>query len=71
MLFVDITEYIDSSLSMDITQQQQTHLTEILEVLADGKITIEEACSLFKEWTDELAQVKAAEMAALTDELRE
>ena len=55
MLFVDITEYIDSSLSMVITQQQQTHLTEILEVLADGKITIEEACALFKEWTDELA----------------
>jgi uncharacterized iron-regulated protein len=56
MLFVDITEYIDSSLSMVITQQQQTHLTEILEVLADGKITMEEACALLKEWTDELRE---------------
>ena len=39
---------------MAITLQQQTHLNEIIEVLADGKITMEEACSLFKEWTDEL-----------------
>jgi hypothetical protein len=39
---------------MAITQQQQTHFNEIIEVLADGKITMEEACSLFKEWTDEL-----------------
>ena len=53
MLFLDITEYIDSS-TMAITQQQQTHLNEIIEVLADGKITMEEACSLFKEWSDEL-----------------
>jgi uncharacterized phage infection (PIP) family protein YhgE len=53
MLFLDITEYIDSS-TMAITQQQQTHLNEIIETLADGKITMEEACSLFKEWTDEL-----------------
>ena len=40
---------------MAITQTQtQTHLNEIIEVLADGKITMEEACSLFKEWSDEL-----------------
>jgi hypothetical protein len=32
----------------------QTHLNEIIEVLADGKITMEEACSLFKELSDEL-----------------
>jgi len=38
---------------MAITQYQ-THLNEIIEVLADGKITMEEACSLFKEWSDEL-----------------
>lgn len=47
-----MTGYIDSS-AMAITQQQ-THLNEIIEVLADGKITMEEACSLFKEWSDEL-----------------
>jgi hypothetical protein len=39
---------------MAITQEQQKQLTEILKVLADGKITIEESCSLMKEWTDEL-----------------
>ena len=39
---------------MAITQQQQTHFNEIIEVLADGKITMEEACSLFKELSDEL-----------------
>jgi len=40
---------------MAITQTQtQTHLNEIIEVLADGKITMEEACSLFKELSDEL-----------------
>ena len=39
---------------MAITQQYQTHLNEIIEVLADGKITMEEACSLFKELNDEL-----------------
>ena len=38
---------------MAITQYQ-THLNEIIEVLADGKITMEEACSLFKELSDEL-----------------
>ena len=38
---------------MAITQYQ-THLNEIIEVLADGKITMEEACSLFKELNDEL-----------------
>ncbi len=39
---------------MAITSQQQTHFNEIIEVLADGKITMEEACSLFKELSDEL-----------------
>jgi uncharacterized protein YfkK (UPF0435 family) len=53
MIFLDITEYIDSSSAMAITQHQ-THLNEIIEVLADGKITMEEACSLFKELNDEL-----------------
>jgi 2C-methyl-D-erythritol 2,4-cyclodiphosphate synthase len=38
---------------MAITQYQ-TQLNEIIEVLADGKITMEEACSLFKELNDEL-----------------
>jgi len=37
-----------------ITPEQHKRLTEILKVLADGKITIEEACSLFKKWSDEL-----------------
>ena len=37
-----------------ITKEQQKRLAEILEVLADEKITIEEACSLFKEWSNEL-----------------
>lgn len=37
-----------------LTQQQQNHLTEIMEVLADGKITMEEALPLFKEWEDGL-----------------
>jgi hypothetical protein len=53
MIFIDMTGYIDSS-AMAITQQYQTHLNEIIEVLADGKITMEEACSLFKELNDEL-----------------
>jgi hypothetical protein len=54
MIFIDMTGYIDSS-AMAITQTQtQTHLNEIIEVLADGKITMEEACSLFKELNDEL-----------------
>jgi len=65
MLFLDITEYIDSS-TMAITQQQQTHLNEIIETLADGKITMEEACSLFKEWTDEL-DADADELKATKD----
>lgn len=44
-----------SDTAMDtITKEQQKSLTEILKVLADGKITIEEACSLFKEWSNEL-----------------
>ena len=51
MIFIDMTGYIDSS-AMAITQQQ-THLNEIIDVLADGKITMEEACSLFKELNDE------------------
>lgn len=37
MLLVDVIEYSDSS-EMAITQQQQIHLTEIIEVLADGKL---------------------------------
>jgi len=44
-----------SDTAMDaITPEQHKRLTEILKVLADGKITIEEACSLFKKWSDEL-----------------
>jgi hypothetical protein len=37
-----------------ITQQQKIHLTEILEVLADGKITMEETLPLLKDWCDAL-----------------
>lgn len=42
------------SSAMAITQEQQKNLTEILEVLADGKITIDEALPLLKDWTDGL-----------------
>ncbi len=34
---------------MTASQEQQKHFNEIAEMLADGKITTEEACSLIEE----------------------
>lgn len=35
-------------------EQQQKHFNEIAEMMADNKITTEQACSLFKELCDEV-----------------
>jgi len=34
-------------------EEEQTHFNEIAEMLADGKITLEQACDLFKEKINE------------------
>jgi len=36
--------------------QYQTHFNEIVEMLADGKITKEQACTLFEELSDEYSK---------------
>ena len=43
---------------IDTEDKQQTGFYKIAELFADWKITSEEACDLFKEWTDEWKPVK-------------
>ena len=40
----------------EMNAQYQTHFNEIAEMLADGKITTEQACTLFEELSDEYSK---------------
>jgi DNA-directed RNA polymerase subunit RPC12/RpoP len=40
----------------EMNAQYQTHFNEIVEMLADGKITKEQACTLFEELSDEYSK---------------
>jgi len=52
MLFNHLIEYSEPVMNTQ-QEEEQTHFNEIAEMLADGKITLEQACDLFKEKINE------------------
>ena len=53
---IPMHEEQEPDIKTEMNAQYQTHFNEIAEMLADGKITKEQACTLFEELSDEYSK---------------